>query len=754
MALIKSPKIFTGQLSPVILPFSQPTGGGSLSSMGYHASKQGDPTSDYMSDNSKFSDKLEGLIGANQAINSQYQSLDQQQAMLRSNVNKVIFSDTATEDERQKAISDYYMGMNQLAAKRSELYIYAESAKDDKKYYEDDLKYATDKAKIDAPLLGFDYGSIAAGTSNADVSANGLFDNASEPLIYNDNDGRTLTVGKFMDFRRSLTATDKNGSPVKYKPIIRSQSDKEYTQTLRTHLDGKNITSDTFYDENGNAKSLNQLSGVFSGAGFTKRTVSSNQANLQDQVNNMFEILPAEALNRAAERVIASNISIPKGDLVVKDKIGDEEKKFEFSGSVSELVQAITYAKKKSQDPKLSDNERMFQRKVGVALANKFNSLVKAQVVIDANTAATGQVTSTSTTAVYRNTEAYNKLKQSESLAAMVAPKTLIMRTELANKKPGANARQTFFWGPKQIKEELLVHAGNFDSHTYPRQVMENMVGPLKNNKNEPIFHKLDELGVPFMAFGGRGYSPNNIPFGLGDATFEGVTTEYMVARKMEIDGNSASMSNNTDATYITAIYSIDKQDAKGIMLNSATVNSGMVRGKWMDDVIALNGKQYSLKKMIEVGNDPRSRSQIGVEEKGGRIFFEVKIPVYPEAIMDKDTRESFYNTEKAQEIVNGFMAQSVSYDPDAESSEELQTHITPNSIKDDTRLKFGFSIDNAPNSIRRLQEIRKSMSLDQTASDSLRVAGSDSLRVAASDSLRVAGTDIYLTEEELNSEY
>ena len=65
------------------------------------------------------------------------------------------------------------------------------------------------------------------------------------------------------------------------------------------------------------------------------------------------------------------------------------------------------------------------------------------------------------------------------------------------------------------------------------------------------------------MAFGGRGYSPNNIPIGLGDAVFEGVTTEYMVARKLEIDGNRASMSDNTDASYITAVYSIDKNDAK-----------------------------------------------------------------------------------------------------------------------------------------------------------------------------------------------
>ena len=32
----------------------------------------------------------------------------------------------------------------------------------------------------------------------------------------------------------------------------------------------------------------------------------------------MFEMLPAEALNRAAERLIASNISIPEGDLVVE----------------------------------------------------------------------------------------------------------------------------------------------------------------------------------------------------------------------------------------------------------------------------------------------------------------------------------------------------------------------------------------------------------------------------------------------------
>lgn len=741
MALYKSPKIFTGQLSPVILPFGQPTGGGSLSSMGYHASKQSDPASEYMSDNSKFSDKLEGLPGANEAINSLYQSIDQQQAMLRSNINKVIFSDTATEDERQRAISDYHMGMNQLAAKRSELYIYAESAKDDKKYYEDDLKYATDNGKLDAPLLNFDYGSLAAGTNNANIAANGLFDNASAPLVYNDNDGRVMSVGKFMDFRRKLTATDKNGSPITYKPILRSQSDVDYTETLKKFLDGKNITTETLYDANGHAKSVNQLSSEFNGAGFTKRTVTTNLKNIQEQVNNMFEMLPAEALNRAAERLIASNISIPEGDLVVKEKVGDEEKKFEFSGSVSELTHAITYAKQKSQDPKLSDNERMFQRKVGVALANKFNNLVKAQVVMDASTAATGQITFTPSTTVYRNTESYNRLLQSESLATMVNPKVLRMRTEVANKKPGANARQTFFWGPKNIKEELLVHAGNFDSHIYPTQVMENMVGPLKNNKNEPIFHKLDEIGVPFMAFGGRGYSPNDIPIGLGDAVFEGVTTEYMVARKLEIDGNRASMSDNTDASYITAVYSIDKNDAKGIMLNSATVNSGMVKGQWKSDVIALNGKPYSLKKMIEVGNDPRSRSEAGIEEKDGRIYFEVKIPVYPEAIMDKETKASFYNTQKAQEIIGGYEAQSIAYDPDAESSEELVTQITPNSIQDigkDTRLKFGFSIDNVPNSIRRLQEIRKSMSLNPTAGNSM----------------RVAGTDEYLTDEELNSEY
>ena len=66
------------------------------------------------------------------------------------------------------------MGMNQLAAKRSELYIYAESAKDDKKYYEDDLKYATDNGKLDAPLLNFDYGSLAAGTNNANIAPMGF----------------------------------------------------------------------------------------------------------------------------------------------------------------------------------------------------------------------------------------------------------------------------------------------------------------------------------------------------------------------------------------------------------------------------------------------------------------------------------------------------------------------------------------------------------------------------------------------------
>ena len=74
-------------------------------------------------------------------------------------------------------------------------------------------------------------------------------------------------------------------------------------------------------------------------------------------------------------------------------------------------------------------------------------------------------------------------------------------------------------------------------------------------------------------------------------------------------------------------------------MLNSATVNSGMVKGQWKSGVVALNGKPYSLKKMIEVGNDPRSRSEAGIEEKDGKIYFEVKIPVYPEAIMDKETK-------------------------------------------------------------------------------------------------------------------
>jgi len=383
----------------------------------------------------------------------------------------------------------------------------------------------------------------------------------------------------------------------------------------------------------------------------------------------------------------------------------------------------------------------MFQRKVGVALANKFNNLVKAQVVMDAKTAATGQITYTPSTTVYRNTESYNRLLQSESLATMVNPKVLRMRTEVANKRPGANARQTFYWGPKQIKEELLVHVGNFDSHTYPKQIIENMIGPLKNNKNEPIFHKLDELGVPFLAFGGRGYSPNNIPIGLGDATFEGVTTEYMVARKLEIDGNRASMSDNTDASYITAIYSIDKNDARGIMLNSATVNSGMVNGQWKDDVIALNGKPYSLKKMIEVGNDPRSRSEAGIEEKDGRIYFEVKIPVYPEAIMDKETKASFYNTQKAQEIINGFMAQSVSYDPDAESSEELQTHITPNANQiDPLNMNPSFHMTTSPSSVELLKAFQP--------------IPKQKIRVAASDSMRIVGTDKYLTDEELNEEY
>ena len=42
-----------------------------------------------------------------------------------------------------------------------------------------------------------------------------------------------------MDFRRKLTATDKNGSPITYEPILRSQSDVEYTETLKNSLMAK-----------------------------------------------------------------------------------------------------------------------------------------------------------------------------------------------------------------------------------------------------------------------------------------------------------------------------------------------------------------------------------------------------------------------------------------------------------------------------------------------------------------------------------
>ena len=131
MGIYDKGKIFAGALTPVLLNYGSPSAGGSpgRSSGGYTPSRSSATKSD------EYEVKYDGLPGANEALLGQEYALKAQKQALGEAVNKIMMSDSATEQEIEQALKGYYKGLNALSAQEAMLAVYNESSKDDKALY-------------------------------------------------------------------------------------------------------------------------------------------------------------------------------------------------------------------------------------------------------------------------------------------------------------------------------------------------------------------------------------------------------------------------------------------------------------------------------------------------------------------------------------------------------------------------------------------------------------------------------------------
>lgn len=541
MGIYDKGKIFAGALTPVLLNYGTPSGGGSSS--GYSPSRTSTKKSD------EYEVKYDGLAGANEALLSQEYNIKAQKQALGEEMNSLILSDEATDQQIEQALKLYHKGLNALSAQEAMLAVYNEAAKDDKALYDKDMSYVLEKKKTDAPLLRTNVGELLH-------SGAGFIDIIRDPnasLFETDSEGRILNTREYMINRAGDRSLDINGRPLRYEPIVRSTSDKEYLDAVRQRFEEAKTQT--------------------SGAGQDTR---SNEFNLNATMDAMFEMMSSDELNRAVERTVSKNRRVfgPSGQegITVKDK----EFSYRFEGDMMDLVSEIDRIKMTLRDPKLSEAEQDHTQKVAVQLGMAFENMVRQQVASDAGYQKTGLVSKTIS------------MNDQKMLAIYAELDPSVLSTY------GPNVRDAQFTVFDQYgnKQDLHVKAGHFPTNLNPKEAFENQVMPLRKSNGEKTTVTIDDVAssTPFIMLG-RAHDYENTQQALRNATIENISNTYIVGPKMKMDDNGKAYIDPADQTqtYMEAWIRIPKENIGDIKYN--TVVQGTVTKK--RESYVKDGEQY-----------------------------------------------------------------------------------------------------------------------------------------------------------------
>lgn len=568
MGIYDKGKIFAGALTPVLLNYGSPSAGGSYGGSPSRSSGVSTPSRSSSTKGDEYEVKYDGLPGANEALLGQEYALKAQKQALGEAVNKIMMSDSATEQEIEQALKGYYKGLSALSAQEAMLTVYNESSKDDKALYDRDMSYVTDKKKTDAPMLSTNVGELLhSGAGFIDI-----FRNPNAKLFETDSDGGILSTRQYMANRAGDRSLDINGKPLPYQPIVRSASDKEYLNAVRQRFEEAKTQT--------------------SGAGQETR---SNEENLNATMDVMFEMLSADELNRAVERTVTKNRKVvgPSGQngITVKDK----EFSYSFEGDMKGLVSEIDRVKGRLGDPKLSDAEQDHMVNVATQLGMTFENMVRQQVASDAGYQKTGLITKTVSANDQKMLAVYAELDPSV----------------LSTYGPNVRDAQFTVFDKDGNKQDLHVKAGHFPTNLNPKEAFENQVTPLRKSNGEKVTVTINDLvsTTPFIMLG-RAHDYENTQAALRKAVVDNVSNTYIVGPKIKMDDAGKAYIDPADQTqtYMEAWINIPKESAGDIMYN--TVVQGTVTKK--REFYEKDGEQYV---STRLGNQEES----GVYNASGR---------------------------------------------------------------------------------------------------------------------------------------
>lgn len=382
---IYSPTAFTGELKPVIIPSGAGGNNAYMNNMMSSTRKANEDDGEILG--VKTSSLNNGMYGQNRVVNFQLLSLEAEKRKMKEEAFDVIMNGK-TDREKQVALNNYHRGLMGLKSKALELSVLSEELKDDRVNINKDYEYAQSKGELYNPTLLANVGGMIASKNEGRFSdgttfaQNELWNNSINGLAAVRN-GRAITKSQYMNELDSNTMTDENGRPIRYRAYQRASTTDVYKENIRTNMNVKGSRAgDSFSMINDEGKTVSvgdrEMEELIQGRGYTKTSVSSNAAALNNAVENMFNHLSDNDRNRAFEDLLQSgeySKQISYKGITKNEVIGPQT----YAGLVEEL-QKTRYQYEVSKNP----TEREALHRKGLAISDQLIKGVKLQVYRDA----------------------------------------------------------------------------------------------------------------------------------------------------------------------------------------------------------------------------------------------------------------------------------------------------------------------------------------------------------------------------------